>query len=86
MRRVSIEEKIRDLEIAWMSEKITPPTHVALSLDDYTSLKCDLLGEFNPDDVDIDSLSYLDRVNGLVVLVSEDPDFVGPVLLSTVDE
>ena len=80
---MKIRENMLDLEYKWQIERVDKPTHLALSMSDYLVLKEEILYEVNSDeDVFFENLSQpLHSYEGLVIVVSEHPNFKGPILL-----
>ena len=74
-------QRILKLEEKWLSERLEPATHLGLSMVDYIRLKEEVADEegWSEEDQIIKPL-YL--YEGLIVVVSENPDFGEPTLLS----
>lgn len=78
---MSLRQKIIKLEQNWNKEKVQEPTHLAVSMTDYLNLKYEVAIEENWTDEDL-ILKPLYTYEGLVVVVSENPSFGEPILLS----
>lgn len=74
--------RILKLEEEWLRDKIDPATHLGVSMMDYIQLKEEVAEEEGWSDEDM-IIRPLYLYEGLIIVISENPDFGDPILLST---
>ena len=71
--------RILKLEENWNRDKIDAPTHLAVSMTDYIKIKNEVAEEEGWDDED-SLLRPLYTYEGLILVISENPDFEAKLL------
>jgi hypothetical protein len=78
---MSWRQEVIKLEEDWYKRRIEEPTHIAMGMSDYIRLRSEVAVEDGWDDEEM-LLRPLYYYEGLQVVISENPNFDGPVLLS----